>query len=210
MPPTKIERYSNTPFARVLLGFMWKQQPPWTSATLAHILGIHRNRPGNWIYHDRTPELNDAIAVMAQLGIPVQALLDAYAEDGLPIPPLTYDDPHSTMQAPANRADIAKISHDLFTERDAQRRAEQSKREWELMFLHTRRVMSELGMPAATVKAMLAEIQERRLGKPTTAERLHTEEMRGGDEETTAAGSSGGSEEDTGATPKRRHLTPKV
>lgn len=184
--PTIIQKFSDTPFARVLSAFMWRQQPPWTSAKLAHVLGIHRNRPGNWLYHDRVPELNDAISVMAHLGIPMQALLDAYAADGLPVPPLTYSDPRSTLPTPigsgeaAERAAQAQQGGDEAS-RAAQRRAEEERREWELMFLHTRRVMAELGMPPATVNAMLGEIQQRRLGKPTDAQVRQAEEMREGE-----------------------------
>src|SRR6185312_15396286 len=90
--PRPIEKYSTTPFSRVLTRYMWSKVPPWNSTQVAAVLGIARSRVGNWLYKDITPEIETMLAVLAKLNIPVSTLLQAYAEDGKPIPPLTPED----------------------------------------------------------------------------------------------------------------------
>lgn len=82
----------NTPFARVLSAYLWSKTPPWSAGKLAAVLGLHRVRVAKWVYGDTIPELDTMLAVMARLNIPVRALVDAYAEAGVPVPPLDNDD----------------------------------------------------------------------------------------------------------------------
>ncbi len=98
--PRTAERYSTTPFARVLTAFMWSKTPPWTSAKLAAVLGIARSRVGNWIYKDITPEIETMFVVFTRLNIPLIYLLRAYEEDGQLVPPLTDEDARRRQQQP--------------------------------------------------------------------------------------------------------------
>lgn len=101
---------SDTPFARVLTRYMWSKQPPWSAAKTAAVLGIHRTRVANWVYHGILPELDTMLVVMARLGIPMRDLLDAYAAAGIPVPamerPAEPEQPTPpTPVAPAPSAD---------------------------------------------------------------------------------------------------------
>lgn len=158
-----------TPFARVLTAYMWSKQPPWSATKTAAVLGLGRARVANWIYQGVEPELSTMISVLAKLGIPIRSLLDEYEKAGLPVPPL---DIASGTQPPATQQPQPALSPE-----------EQERREWQTMFAHTRRVMQEAGMPSSAINAMLAELEERRLGKPTEAPRRAHEEMQGAQED---------------------------
>jgi transcriptional regulator with XRE-family HTH domain len=97
--PRIAERYSSTPFARVLTAFMWSKAPPWSTTTVAAVLGISRSRVSNWIYKDIVPDIETMLVVLARLNIPTSALLQAYAEDGLYVPPLTVEEAQRRQQA---------------------------------------------------------------------------------------------------------------
>lgn len=90
--PRPAEQYSNTPFARMLTAFMWSKTPPWSTTKVAAVLNISRSRVSNWVYKNIVPDLDTMLVVMARLNIPVAALLQAYAEDGLPMPPLSVEE----------------------------------------------------------------------------------------------------------------------
>lgn len=204
--PRTTERFSDTPFARVLTRYMWSKQPPWTTTKLAAVLGIGRTRVGRWVYHNIIPELDTMIAVMARLNIPMSDLLDAYAEKGLPTPPLSPDASSPTAHADQASAVIPAarqgrgggIGHgagqretERETERESGRETERESgremewaqereadraAEWEKMLAHTREVMSLTGMPQSAIEALLKELKDTRDGKPTEAERRIAEE----------------------------------
>ena len=223
--PRTTEQFSDTPFARVLTRYMWSKQPPWTTTKLAAVLGIGRTRVGRWVYHNIIPELDTMIAVMARLNIPMSDLLDAYAEKGLPIPPLSPDassptahTAHATQASaviPAARqgrgGGIGHGAGQRETEREtgreteresgremewAQEREADRAAEWEKMLAHTREVMSLAGMPQSAIEALLKELKDTRDGKPTEAERRIAEEYQASQQSTSQS---------TQATPRRRN-----
>lgn len=93
-----------TPFARVLVDYMWNRRsptrPPMNVPQLATKLGVPRQNVSNWIYRGTVPNFEVVLAVLARLNIPLRALYDAYQHAGLTVPRWDEHDTAST-NAPA-------------------------------------------------------------------------------------------------------------
>lgn len=79
-----------TPFAQVLIDYMWnkrpRNQPPLTYAQLSVRLGVPKQSVSNWILRGSVPPLDTIMVILARLGIPLRDLYDAYLQAGLPTP----------------------------------------------------------------------------------------------------------------------------
>lgn len=190
MPRVDEVKYATTPFARVLTAYMWSKTPPWNAPKLARVLGVHRVRVSSWTHNGIVPDMDTVLAVMARLGIPVSALVDAYKAEGLAAPPLTPEEAEASSALPPNAAQPAYqpiptkrrggaqprtgeyAAEAARMEQEARALAEQeSEREWRRMLNYTREAMSHAGMRAPDIQALLAHIQETRAG--TIANQRH-------------------------------------
>ena len=152
-------RYASTqpskPFARVLSEFMWKQRPPWSSGMLARQLKVSRQTTANWLYHGVTPNLETMFEVMKLLGIPLETLLQAYAEDGVSIPEFTPPEPKPY-------------------EEDRQPTAN----EWETMLEHTRKVLTSIMMDEDAIEMIIRHVRQTREQTAMIQRQLFAEHVR--------------------------------
>jgi hypothetical protein len=197
---------SNTPFAHVLTAYMWSKIPPWSANRLASQLGMGRARVVNWIYHNADPDLETMLIVMAQLNIPISALIDAYAARGVPIPPMTLTTSAASTEVPATTAtdgaSLESMSGHLSPgpdqptpaqrerflreqkrQRQEQRQAEEeADQQWQTMLTHTRKIMRMTGMKDSSIDAMLQSLTDDRnrhlAGLPSAIEQRRAEEFR--------------------------------
>lgn len=99
-----------TPFARVLVDYMWNWRSPTRAPmnvpNLAAKLGVPRQNVSNWIYRGTVPTFEIILAVLARLNIPLRALYDAYQRAGVTVPRWDEHDTAST-NAPANSGNPA-------------------------------------------------------------------------------------------------------
>lgn len=105
--PRVAEMKELTPFAAVLVDYMWNRrrpnQRPLTTSQLAVRLGVPRQSVNNWIYSGNVPPLEAVFAVLAKLDIPMRALFDAYRLSGLPVPRWDEGDAHGPYDDQAGR-----------------------------------------------------------------------------------------------------------
>ncbi len=84
-PPEKM-----TPFAQLLVDYMWNKRPrnspPLSYSQLAVRLGIPKQSISNWILRGSVPPLDTVMIVLAKLHIPLRDLYDAYSQSGLTVP----------------------------------------------------------------------------------------------------------------------------
>lgn len=99
-----------TPFAQVLVDYMWNRRSPTRAPMavpqLASKLGVPRQNVSNWIYRGTVPNFEVVLAVLAGLNIPLRALYDAYQRAGLTVPRWDEQDTAST-NAPASSGNPA-------------------------------------------------------------------------------------------------------
>jgi transcriptional regulator with XRE-family HTH domain len=102
--PRYIQPPELTPFAQVLLDYMWNRrnptQAPLGVAQLAARLGVPRQNVNNWIARGTVPTFEVILAVLARLDIPLRTLYDAYQRAGLTVP--RWDERDTTANAPAS------------------------------------------------------------------------------------------------------------
>ena len=79
-----------TPFAQVLIDYMWnrrpRNRPPMTYTQLAVRLGVPKQSISNWILRGSVPPLDTIFIIMAKLGIPLSTLYSAYVASNLTVP----------------------------------------------------------------------------------------------------------------------------
>jgi CI repressor-like protein len=83
-----------TPFAQVLVNYMWNRRPwnrpPLTAPQLAVKIGVPKQSITNWILRGSVPPFETILIILAKLGISMRELYDAYAAAGLAVP--AWDD----------------------------------------------------------------------------------------------------------------------
>ena len=146
MPKYMIKPENPTPWARVLLDFMWNQrppdEPPLTNAQLAVRLHLSRVTVNHWIYNRVIPNLETAIDVLHTLNIPVERLIRAYDQEGIPAPPL------AEHQADGHPADEQRRSTD----------------QWDAMIQQTTSTLQDAGMDEHTIGAVIDRIRATQIG----------------------------------------------
>jgi hypothetical protein len=79
-----------TPFAQVLVDFMWNKRPrntpPISYNQLAIRLDVPKQSVSNWILRGSVPPLDTIMVILARLHIPLRDLYDAYVQSDLPTP----------------------------------------------------------------------------------------------------------------------------
>lgn len=132
------------PFSRVLTEFMWQQRPPWTTGKLARRLGLSRQTVANWLYHNVTPSVEVMFSIMKDLNIPLERLIEAYEQAGVPIPP------RETPPAPESKP---------YTPPEP---PEPTPDEWQVMTDHTRAVLASIGMDPEAIDTIIRHVQQTR------------------------------------------------
>lgn len=152
-----------SPFGEVLVDFMSRQRPIWTTGKMAHALRTRRQTVGNWVYHDITPPVETMLEILAKLGIPLSEVLAAYQRRGVAIPMLTA--PGAASETPVVASTPGVTGQ---TEREhqqaTQERERQRQREWDEMIAQTKKVMLATGFPEQALDALLAGIEAKRDG----------------------------------------------
>jgi DNA-binding phage protein len=101
-----------TPFAQVLIDYMWNRrrptQAPLGVTQLADKLGMPRQNVNNWIYRGTVPTFEVVLAVLVRLDIPLRQLYDAYQRTGLPVPRWDEDDTASEASASGGNPAISR------------------------------------------------------------------------------------------------------
>ena len=141
-----------TPFAEVLLNFMWSHRPPWTSGDLRYHLGSvapNKQTMQNWLYHGHSPSIPVALSVLGKLGIPISELIEAYKRAGVEIPALPEPPAPRHDASPALPPDATAL--------------------WEQMIDRVIRSMKRSGrFSDADIRAMVADIRSEQLGVDLT------------------------------------------
>ena len=206
---------SPTPFATVIVDYMASKRPVWTTGRLARELKLRRTTIANWVHHDVTPPLDKMLAVLAQLDIPISALLDAYRDAGLPTPALDYEDTRSGAASGAKARGVrdTRDMRDTRDTRDARARAteitraEAEEERWSKRLETTREVMLATGFPAAALDSLLATIESSRAGDHPFAQRIAQEYEEGEEQEEGKEGEEYEGDERAGA-PNRLRSKP--
>jgi hypothetical protein len=175
-----------TPFAQVLIEYMWNRRNP-TSAPLAAPqlaarLGMPRQNVYNWIYRGTVPTFEIILAVLARLDIPLRELYDAYQRAGLPVP--RWDDSGASANVPTT-SENPPISRSrrptaLPVEEIERRRsvviapaplpytppppldpAQDAAEEWDTIIAQTARSLRQAGMPQRMVDGAVAALRAR-------------------------------------------------
>lgn len=148
-----------TPFARVLLDYMWSQRPPLSAGQLAVKLGnISRQTVHNWLYLNNVPSIGNALDALDRLGIPLERLLQAYEEEAAAAvaPDQTGTQTTTTTTVPATAT---------ATTTSTRREHQQPPLDvWVATIERTERAMRELGMDEQTIAAVITRIQEQQRG----------------------------------------------
>lgn len=76
-----------TPFARILVEYMWAQRPPLLPAQFASQMGVRKQALSNWLMSDATPPPPVIVRLARAMGLPVDKLLIA-AGHAMPDDPL--------------------------------------------------------------------------------------------------------------------------
>ena len=71
----QLNEYS--PFARILVEYMWEQRPPLLPAGFAERMGISKQIVSKWLNTPGAPEADLVIQVARRMPLPVQTLFDA-------------------------------------------------------------------------------------------------------------------------------------
>jgi hypothetical protein len=71
----ELDAYS--PFARILVEYMWAQRPPLQPAQFAARVGVRRQRLSTWLTTDTVPPPPVVMEVARGMGLPVRDLLIA-------------------------------------------------------------------------------------------------------------------------------------
>jgi hypothetical protein len=91
-----------TPFAKVLVDYMWNRRPPMTTHQLAIKLGVPKQSTSNWVMRNVVPPFETIMAILAKLDIPMSVLYDAYKSAGILMPRWDAQDTDS----PADRGKL--------------------------------------------------------------------------------------------------------
>jgi transcriptional regulator with XRE-family HTH domain len=83
--PRKLNPQNPTPWAQVLLDYMWSQRPPLNATELAELLGMPKPTVTNWFGRRAVPDLDTAMTVLSKLSIPLDRLVQVYREAGTPL-----------------------------------------------------------------------------------------------------------------------------
>lgn len=73
-----------TPFARVLLDYMWSQRPPLNFSGLARHIGVSKATVSNWASGKTTPNRGTLELIAHKTGIPLSALYEALGAQSAP------------------------------------------------------------------------------------------------------------------------------
>ncbi len=140
MPRYGTQRES-TPFGNLLIEFMWKQRPPWTTGEMSRTLKVPRQTIANWVYRGLTPSIETIFYVLNTLDIPLAALTRAYQDAGVPMPagavPAADEQPQP---------------------------AAPSGEEWDQLIAQTRATLQANGVSEQTIAAVVKRIEETRAG----------------------------------------------
>lgn len=205
--PRVAEMKELTPFAAVLVDYMWNRrrpnQRPLTTSQLAVRLGVPRQSVNNWIYSGNIPPLEAVFAVLAKLDIPMRALYDAYRLSGLPVPRWDEHDTSGPYQDQAGRTftehtkkpttipieDIPTLSPSIgatrgpeplpYTPPPPRDPAQEVAEEWDTLIKQTSAALRAEGMSQASVDAVIRSLRARQAGQTIAERQIQAEHQEG-------------------------------
>ncbi len=181
-----------TPFAKVLVDYMWNRRPPMTTHQLAIKLGVPKQSTSNWVVRNVLPPFETIMAILARLDIPLSTLYAAYKSAGILMPRWDEQDTDS----PADRANLPP------TPRTRKATAvpialdnsnsdyepvpytppsppPSEAEEWDSLIAQTAQLLRDEGMDEETIANVTAHIRARQSGGETPIQRRmiaeHTE-----------------------------------
>lgn len=143
-----VEDYS--PFARILVEYMWAQRPPLLPAQFAARMGTRKQALSSWLTSDATPPPQVVVRLARAMGLPVADLLiaagHATLEDPLVDSAGAWEVVLATVRAALERASSASSAQEL-----AFLPADQDIMERMLTWMSSLRASNVRSIPGATM-----------------------------------------------------------
>lgn len=188
-----------TPFAQVLVDYMWNKRPrnspPLSYSQLAIRLGIPKQSVSNWILRGSVPPLDTIMVILAKLRIPLRDLYNAYVQSELPAPAWDAADlARITAAEQASQESGATPTDEPATPRKRKPATAiylgdttgdapaplpyrppaslpSQDEEWELIVRNTQATLRNEGVSEEAIAAVVADLRRQQRGKSTPIQR---------------------------------------
>lgn len=194
-----------TPFAKLLVNYMWNERPPNRPPLSPHQvairIGASQQNLSNWIFRSSLPPFETIMEVLARLDIPLRALYDAYMSAGIPMPRWDADDPNKPSVSPGKPATMRTTRKPVTVPSDLTMTTPaplpytppppppDEATDWDLLVAQTEQALREEGAPDAMIEAVIGHIRAQQAGTGSPIQRSliaeHTETTQASDDEPT-------------------------